>query len=117
LVLNQIILGTLGFFDLSGAGEEVLDISSFLIISFFFFLEIDVIIQVVVNILKNIYISVYSLIYIIIYINRNSSCLIRPRALYFLYLHIKAKRFEIRTKSVRFTYDRHGLHYTFCVHL
>jgi hypothetical protein len=61
--------------------------------------------------------SARRLIYIIIYVNRDSSCLIGPRALHFLCLHIGAKRFEIRTKSVRFTCDRHGLHYTFCVHL
>jgi hypothetical protein len=51
-------------------------------------------------------------IYIIIYVNRDSSCLIGPEALHFLCLYMGAKCFEIRTKSVRFTCDRHRLHYT-----
>jgi hypothetical protein len=38
------MLGILGFFDPSGAGEEVPDISLLLIIYFFLFLEIDAII-------------------------------------------------------------------------
>jgi hypothetical protein len=41
---NQIALGALGLFDLSGAGKEVPDVSSLSIISFFLFLEIDVIV-------------------------------------------------------------------------
>jgi hypothetical protein len=56
-------------------------------------------------------------IYIIIYVNRDSSCLIGPRALYFLCLYIGAKRFEIRTKSIRFIYDRYRLYYIFCIYL
>jgi hypothetical protein len=43
-VSDQIALGALGLFDPSGAGEEVPDVSSLLIISFFLFLEIDIII-------------------------------------------------------------------------
>jgi hypothetical protein len=37
LVLNQITLGALGLFDLSGAGEEIPDVGSLLIMFFFLF--------------------------------------------------------------------------------